>query len=87
MATKDVPTVDDENSELGDLAQKTFALLQQLSTRVQSLEAATSSSESSAKRPQERRLDSGDESEEEEEQPKDKKAKMFIVSSPTRAFL
>ena len=87
MATPDVPTVGDDDSEPIDLAKKTFELVQQLSTRVQSLEAAASSSKDSAKRPRERRSDSGDESEEEEDLPKDKKAKTFVVSSPTKAFL
>ena len=87
MATNDVPTVGDENLEPGDLAKKTIALLQQFSSRVQSLEAAASSSKDSAKRPRKRHSDSEDESEEEEEQPKDKKVKTFVVSSPTKAFL
>ena len=87
MATPDVPTVSDDDLESRDLAKKTFELVQQLSTRVQSLEAAASSSKDSVKRPREQHSDSGDESKEEEDLPKDKKAKTFIVSSPTKAFL
>ena len=87
MATPDVPTIGDDDLESRDLAKKTFELVQQLSTWVQSLEAAASSSKDSAKRPRERHSDSGDKSEEEEDLPKDKKAKTFIVSSPTKAFL
>ena len=87
MATNDVPTVDEENSEPGDLAKKTFALLQQLSSQVQSLEVAAMLSKNTAKRLQEQRSDSGDESEEEEELPKDKRTKTFVIPSPTNAFL
>ena len=68
MATNDVLTVDDESSKTEDLAKNTFMLLQQLSSRVQSLEVVASLNKNSAKRSWERLSDSGDESEKEKEQ-------------------
>ena len=74
-----------EDTEEVDLAKKTFDLLRQLSKRVQNLEAVRTTGPSSSKRPQDH-ADSDVESGGEEE-PREKKSRIFAISSPMKKFL
>ena len=67
------------------LAKKTFELLQQLSKRVENLEAAKTAGLSGSKRSQDN-VDSDLESGGEEE-PRDKRSRTFEISSPMKEFL